>query len=83
MAVHEDFDPRDMRCWYQMFSAVAGLGAIGLDSRHGFGEDSAPLSPLRLGCLPVRVPGGQPPSSQHGVDQQACAQQDEADGQGG
>ena len=48
MAVHEDFDPRDMRCWYQMFSAVAGLGAIGLDSRHGFGEDSAPLSGLRF-----------------------------------
>jgi len=28
-------------------------------------------------------PGGQSPSSQHGVDQQACAQQDEADGERG
>jgi len=44
---------------------------------------SAPLGPLRLGYLPGRVPGGQSPSSQHGVDQQACAQQDEADGERG
>ena len=44
---------------------------------------SAPPGPLRLGYLPGRVPGGQSPSSQHGVDQQACAQQDEADGEGG
>ena len=60
----------------------AGFGAIGWDSWAVWG-DSAALGPLRLGYLPVGVPGGQPSSSQHGVGQRACAQQDEADGQGG
>jgi hypothetical protein len=43
---------------------------------------SAALRPLRLGYLPVRVPSGPPPSSEHDMGQQARAQQDEADGQG-